>query len=152
MRAMLRLAAIAVSALFITGCVSSLPKLHNINDHTIFHGLTEQQVKKALYKGIEAAGWTIENAAPGKILATYTRRIHLVAVNIRYTETNYSIHSAYSANMKIHCTDKDQGKTIILTKWPEETCDGARPAMIHKAYNKWVKRLHSKIKTTLSSN
>ena len=150
---MLRLAAIAVSILFIIGCVSSLPILHNINDHTIFQELSEQQVKKAVLKGAEAAGWTIENVAPGKILATYTRRSrHTIAVNIRYTEKNYSINYAYSNNMKVHCTDKDKAKTIILTKWPEETCGGAQPAMIHKAYNKWVKRLHSEIKTSLSSN
>lgn len=149
---MLRLAAIAVPILLIIGCVSSLPALHNINDHTIFQELSEQQVKKAVLKGTEAAGWTIENAAPGKILATYTRRIHTVAVNIRYTGKNYSINYAYSINMRIHCTDKDKAKTIILTNWPEETCGGARPAMIHKAYNKWVKRLHSKIKKELSSN
>lgn len=152
MKARLRLAAVALSVLFITGCVASLPVLHNIDDHTILQELSEQQVKNAILKGTEAAGWTVENAAPGKILVTYTRRIHTVAVNIRYTEKNYSINYAYSINMKIHCTDKDKAKTIILTKWPEETCGGARPAMIHKAYNKWVKRLHSKIKTELSSN
>jgi len=151
MKAMWRLAAIAVSILFITGCVSTLAPLHNINDYTILHELSEQQVKEAVYKGIGAASWTIENAAPGKILATYTRRIHTIAVNIKYTEKNYSINYAYRKNMKIHCTDKDKGKTIILTKWPEETCSGARPAMIHKAYYKWVKRLNSKIKTALSS-
>jgi hypothetical protein len=152
MKAMLRLAAIAVSFQFIIGCVSSLPKLHNINDRTIFQELSEQQVKKAVLKGTEAAGWTIENAAPGKILATYTRRIHTVAVNIRYTGENYSINYAYSINMKIHCTEEDRSKTIVLTKWPEETCGGARPAMIHKAYNNWVKRLDLKIKTEFSSN
>ena len=147
---MLRLVAILAFILFITGCVSSLPRLYNINDHTIFQELSEQQVKKAIIKGTEVAGWTIEKAAPGKILATYTRRIHMVAVNIRYTEKNYSINYAYSTNMKVHCTEEDKAKNIILTKWPEETCGGTRPAMIHKAYNKWVKRLHSQIKKEIS--
>jgi len=151
-KTILRLVAISVSILFVTGCVSLLPPLHIINDRTIFQELSEQQVKEAVYKGIVAAGWTIENAAPGKILATYTRKRHTVAVNIRYTEKNYSINYAYSINMKVHCTEEDKAKTIILTKWPEETCGGARPARIHRAYNKWVERLHSKIKTAFSSN
>jgi hypothetical protein len=151
MKTILRLVAISVSILFVTGCVSIIP-LHNIDDHTIVQELSEQQVKEAINSGIEAAGWTVENEAPGKILATYTRRIHTVAVNIRYTEKNYSITYAYSINMKVHCTDQDKAKGVTLTKWPEQTCGGARPKLIHQAYNKWVKRLNSEISAALSSN
>ena len=151
MKTILQIAAISVSILFITGCVSTIP-LDNIDDNTIVQELSEQQVKEAVHMGIETAGWTVENEAAGKILATYTVRVHTVAVNIRYTEKNYSINYAYSINMKVHCTEEDKAKTIILTKWPEETCGGARPARIHRAYNKWVERLHSKIKTAFSSN
>ena len=152
---MLRLAAISVSAFIITGCVSISP-LHNINDHAIVLELSEQQVKEAVHKGIEAAGWTVEKEGPGKILATYIRRIHTVAVNIRYTEKNYSINYAYSINMKVNCTDqnKEKGANVIgatITKWPEETCGGARPALIHEAYNEWVERLNSEISAALTS-
>ena len=150
MKTILRLVAISVSILFITGCVSIIP-LDNIDDHTIVQELSEQQVKEAVHTGIEAAGWTVENEAAGKILATYTVRVHTIAVNIRYTEKNYSINYAYSINMKVHCTDKHQGE-IFLTNWPEVTCDGARPALIHKAYNEWVENLNSEINMALSSN
>ncbi|MEE8327821.1 MAG: hypothetical protein V3R32_03400 [Nitrosomonadaceae bacterium] len=150
MKTILRLVTISVSILFITGCVSIIP-LDNIDDHTIVQELSEQQVKEAVHTGIETAGWTVENEAAGKILATYTVRVHTIAVNIRYTEKNYSINYAYSINMKVHCTDKHQGE-IFLTNWPEVTCDGARPAHIHSAYNEWVENLNSEINTALSSN
>jgi hypothetical protein len=154
MKTILRLVAISVSILFVTGCASSrIVPLHNIDDHTIVLELSEQQVKEAVHTGIDAAGWTIENEAPGKILATYThKRKHTVAVNIRYTDKNYSINYAYSIRMKVYCNDQDLSKGITLTKWPEQTCSGARPALIHRAYNKWVKRLNSEINAALSSN
>lgn len=147
MKTILQFVAISVSTLFITGCVVLTP-LYNIDDHTIRQGLSEQQVKKAIHEGIEASEWTIKNEVPGKILASYTHRVHTIAVNIRYTEKNYSIDYAYSRNMKVHCTDNHQGE-IFLTGWPKETCDGAQPTMIHKVYNKWVGRLRSEIKAAL---
>ena len=151
MKTMLRLVAISVSILFITGCVSIIP-LHNIDDQSIGHELSEQQVKEAINSGLEAAGWIAKKEGPGKILATYTVRIHTVAVNIRYTAKNYSIHYAYSINMKTHCNEKDYTEEVIVTKWPEETCGGVRPALIHSAYNEWVENLNSGINSALSSN
>ena len=152
MKTILQFAAISVSILFITGCVShKIIPLHNIDDHTIILELSEQQVKEAIHEGIEMAEWTIENEAPGKILATYNRRVHTITVNIRYTEKNYSIKYAYSKNMKVHCTDNHQG-VQSLTNWPGETCGGTRPTHIHRAYNKWVENLDSEISAALSSN
>jgi len=151
MKNILRLIAISLSVLFITGCVSIIP-LENIENQTIASGLSEQQIKESMHKGIEAAGWTIESEAPGKILATFNRRVHTIAVNIRYTNENYNINYAYSTNMKMHCTEGDKVKGAILTKWPEPTCGGSRPQFIHAAYNKWVGRLSSEINTALSSN
>ena len=43
-------------------------------------------------------------------------------------------------------------KGVTLTNWPEQTCGGARPALIHSAYNEWVENLNSEINTALSSN
>ncbi len=151
MKTILRLVTISVSILFITGCVSIIP-LDNIDDHTIVQELSEQQVKEAVHTGIETAGWTVENEAAGKILATYTVRVHTIAVNIRYTERNYSINYAYSINMKAYCTENDKAKGVMLTNWPEQICGGARPALIHRAYNEWVENLNSEINTALSSN
>jgi hypothetical protein len=150
MKTILRLVAISVSILFIAGCVSIIP-LKNIDDQVIGNELSEQQVKEAINRGVESAGWSIESEAPGNILATYTIRIHTIAVNIRYTEKEYNINYAYSKNMKINCTD-DRAKGIILSKWPEESCGGAHPQLIHAAYEKWVKELKSEIDAALSSN
>ena len=153
MKTIQQFVAISVSILFITGCVShKIIPLHNIDDHTIILELSEQQVKEAIHEGIEMAEWTIENEAPGKILATYNRRVHTITVNIRYTEKNYSIKYAYSKNMKVHCTENDKAKGVMLTNWPEQICGGARPALIHRAYNEWVENLNSEINTALSSN
>jgi len=151
MKTILQLVASSVLILFVTGCVSIIP-LDNIDDHTIVQELSEQQVKEAINSGIEAAGWTVENEAAGKILATYAVRVHTIAVNIRYTEKDYSINYAYSINMKVYCTDQDKAKGVTLTNWPEQTCAGVRPALIHSAYNEWVENLNSEINTALSSN
>ena len=79
-------------------------------------------------------------------------RSHTVAVNITYTEKNYSINYAYSIHMKVNCTAKDRSKGIILTKWPEKVCGVSQPEFIHAGYNKWVKRLNSEIDAALSSS
>jgi len=151
MKTMLQLLTISVAIPFIAGCMTISP-LHNIDDQSIGHELSEQQVKEAINSGLEAAGWTAEKEGPGHILATYTVRTHTVAVNIRYTAKNYSIHYAYSINMKVNCTAKDRPKGIILTKWPEKVCGGSQPEFIHAGYNKWVKRLDLEIDAALSSS
>ncbi len=150
MKNRLRLIAISFSVLFITGCVSIIP-LKNIDNQAIRSELSEQQVKDAIHSGVEAAGWMIEKEGSGKILATYMVRSHTVAVNIRYTRQDYSINYAYSNNMKVHCTEQEKAKGAMITNWPEETCGGARPQLIHKAYNKWVEELRSEIDAALSS-
>jgi hypothetical protein len=150
MKTILQLFAILVSILFITGCVSIIP-LKNIDDQAIGRELSEQQVKEAIHRGVEAAGWTIDKEGPGKILATYTVRTHDVAVNIRYTEKNYSINYAYSNNMKVHCTDQEKAKGVVITSWPKESCGGARPQLIHAAYEEWVEELKLEIDAALSS-
>ena len=147
MQVILRLIVISASIMFITGCVSFSP-LKNINDQAIERKLSEEQVKEAIHSGIEAAGWTIEKEEPGKILASYSVRVHTVAVNIRYTKSDYSINYAYSNNMKIHCSDKEKEKGVMITKWPEESCGGADPKLIHAAYQKWVDNLISEIDAT----
>ena len=147
MQVILRLIVISASIMFITGCVSFNP-LKNINDQAIERKLSEEQVKEAIHSGIESAGWTIEKEEPGKILASYSVRVHTVAVNIRYTKSDYSINYAYSNNMKIHCSDKEKAKGVTITNWPEESCDGADPQLIHAAYEKWVGNLISEIDAT----
>ena len=147
MQVILRLIVISASIMFITGCVSFNP-LKNINDQAIERKLSEEQIKEAIHSGIEAAGWTIEKEEPGKILASYSVRVHTVAVNIKYTKNSYSINYAYSNNMKIHCSDKEKAKGVMITKWPEESCGGADPQLIHAAYEKWVGNLISEIDAT----
>ena len=153
MQSILRLIAISVSILFIVGCVSIIP-LRNINDKVIEQNLIEEQVKEAIHSGIESAGWTIEKEEPGKILASYSVRVHTVAVNIKYTKNSYSINYAYSNNMKAYCSDKIQtsdwqeAEKQVITKSNFVICGGADPQLIHAAYEKWVDNLISEIDAT----
>ena len=155
MQSILRLIAISVSILFIVGCVSIIP-LRNTNDKVIEKNLIEEQVKEAIHSGIESAGWTIEKEEPGKILASYSVRVHTVAVNIKYTKNSYSINYAYSNNMKAYCSDKIQtsdwkeAEKQVITKSNFVICGGAHPQLIHKAYEKWVQKLKSEIIVALS--
>jgi hypothetical protein len=149
MQVILRLIVISASIMFITGCVSFNP-LKNINDQAIERKLSEEQVKEAIHSGIEAAGWIIEKEEPGKILASYSVRVHTVAVNIKYTKNSYSINYAYSNNMKAFCSDKEESGKQVITKSDFVTCGDAHPQLIHKAYEKWVQKLKSEIIVALS--
>jgi hypothetical protein len=53
--------------------------------------------------------------------------------------------------MKVHCTDQEKAKGVVITSWPKESCGGARPQLIHAAYEEWVEELKLEIDAALSS-
>jgi hypothetical protein len=153
MKSKLRLCAISVLALFAVACTPALIKMYNVHDQPIPHGLTQDQVRKAINIGAGAAGWSTEDVSPGSIIATYKIRVHTVIVLVSYTEHAYSIDYKTSYEMKVSCTEEDEEK-----KRPKKVTSGGgacpgvdQPAYIHKNYKEWIDQLNRGIRSALQN-
>ena len=80
MKSKLRLCAISILALFAMACTPTLIKMYNVHDQPIPHGLTQDQVRKAINIGAGAAGWSTDDVSPGSIIATYKIRVQLLSL------------------------------------------------------------------------
>lgn len=153
MKSKLRLFAISILALFAVACTPTLVKMYNVHDQPIPHGLTQDQVRKAINIGAGTAGWSTEEVSPGSIAATYKIRVHTVIVLISYTEQAYSIDYTTSYEMKVYCTEEDE-----VEKRPKKVttgggiCSGVdQPAYIHESYKDWIEELNRGIRSALQN-
>jgi len=93
--------------------------------------LTLDEVARALRQAAPKRGWRIEDAGPGKALATLeVRGKHTIRVDVAYTEKSISLLYKDSINMK-YGTD-DAGKPVI-----------------HPFYEKWVRNLLKDLRAEL---
>jgi len=79
--------------------------------------LTMEEVESAIIMGGSEAGWNMRKQEPGLIIGTIQVRQHEASVDVRYTETTWSITYRDSSNLKYNGGN------------------------IHVNYNKWVSRL-----------
>jgi len=86
---------------------------------------TEDDVRRAILTGLQRRQWTVERADRGQIMAQFTRRGHQADITIPYSATTYSIRYRDSHNL-----DYSDGN-------------------IHRAYNKWVRKLDRTIQQEL---
>jgi len=153
MKSKLNLIAISILALFAVACAPNLIKPYNVHEQPIPHGLTQDQVKRAIKIGAAVAGWSTEDVSPGSIEATYHIRVHEVTVLISYTEQAYSIDYKTSYEMKVYCTEKDkeeQRPKKVTTGGG--SCPGVdQPAYIHENYNAWIEELNRGIHSALQN-
>ena len=87
--------------------------------------LTLEEVESAIIMGGSEAGWSMRKQQPGLIIGTLQVRTHQAEVDVRYTETTWSINYRGSSNLKYN------GEKI------------------HVNYNKWVSRLADSIRKQL---
>jgi len=93
--------------------------------------LTLDDVARALRQAAPHRGWSIEEAGPGKAVATLdVRGKHSVKVDIGYTEKSMSFKYKDSVNMKYG--SDEEGKPVI-----------------HPFYIKWVRTLLSDVRAEL---
>ncbi len=119
-------------SVFLIGCRTA--PVMNV-DNAPFNTATEKMASMTVLTReiIEAGtklGWQMKKEAPGHILGTLYLREHMVKVDVRYTNKDYSITYKDSSNMKYDGTN------------------------IHSNYNGWVQNLSNAINTEVfnSSN
>ena len=119
-----RFALLAVLLLGIAACGSK--PVMNINSSAppaVVKG--EGDMRRAILTALQRRQWTVERADGGQIMAQYTRRGHQADITIPYSAATYSIQYRDSQNLDYH--------------------DGT----IHRAYNKWVRKLDRTIQQEL---
>ncbi|MDR0454687.1 MAG: hypothetical protein LBH05_07755 [Deferribacteraceae bacterium] len=87
-------------------------------------------IEQAILNASSAIGWQAIKESEGNIKAVLRNRNHMVAVNIKYTESGYSIAYADSVNLRYN---------------PKQNS-------IHRNYNKWVVRLNKWILFYINGN
>lgn len=92
------------------------------------------QVRQAILVASQATGrkWTVSDAAPGQLVASYSVRSHTVVADIRYRDGAFSVSYKDSVNMKY-------------------TAGGTGgPGSIHPFYNQWVQEFIQAIRAELA--
>ncbi len=97
----------------------------NIENAPIPGGLSSAQVENAIVTGMTDRGWIPKVIAPGHVEARLLVRSHMVAVDIEFDETTYSITYKDSDNLRYK-----NGK-------------------IHRNYNRWVANLNLDLRRSL---
>lgn len=103
--------------------------------------LSMEDVEKGIRAGADKAGWRVEPAGPGHIIATLVVRArHTAVVDITYSRESYSIKYKNSDNLGYRASDTsrpmiDDTGSVTSSKEP----------VIHPNYNKWVQRLNDAI-------
>lgn len=95
--------------------------------------LAAADVRKAILVAAEATGrkWSVAEAGPGRLVATYQVRTHTVTTEIRYTDTQFSVTYGGSINMKYGPGADGKG-------------------VIHPFYNQWVQEFVQAIRSELA--
>lgn len=95
--------------------------------------LTAADVRKAILVAAEATGrkWSVAEAGPGRLIATYHVRTHTVSAEIQYTDSRFSVVYSSSTNMKY--APGPDGKGVI-----------------HPFYNQWVQEFVQAIRSELA--
>lgn len=149
----IRLLKICFIVLLVSGCARPMVVLDDVDEnHAVYQTLTKDQMKESILEGAWLAHWKAQDQGPDAILATYIIRRHTVNVQIKYTESSYTINYKSSYGMKMYCTKNDLDKKLHKVVSGVRTCPGGMPPYaIHKAYQAWVDELNRAIRTSIES-
>jgi hypothetical protein len=152
MKNTVRLLIVFFGVVFIAGCPRPMVELQAVNEnHTIDKPLTKEQMKASIIEGAKYAGWRVQDLDSGTMLATYQIRSHTVNVQIKYTESSYSLYYKSSNEMKMHCTKSASDKRKDPFVSGIRNCPGDMPPYsIHEAYKTWIDALNDDIQTSLA--
>lgn len=121
---------VIVACLFLSSCFGRIQPLYTVYKHEIPTStqiLDESKVRDVILQAGINRRWLMEEKKTGLILATHKRGSHLAVVEIKYTQSTYSIRYANSSNLLYN------GSTI------------------HRTYNNWVKNLELDIEMALQT-
>ncbi len=120
--------------------------------HSIDKSLTKEQITRAVLEGAEDAGWRAKDLGDGRILATYSVRVHTVHVEIAIGDDTYDTRYRSSTGMKVYCSWEDKQKRRNIKVTGRGDCPNqADPAFIHYGYKRWVDSLNNSIRLSLAS-
>lgn len=108
----------------LAGCARTAP-IDNLNS-TVSVGLTEAQVRSAIFQAGAQRKWIMNDAGPGLIKGRQQSQGHVAEVRINYSATGYAINYDSSLNLR------------------------ASGGKIHKNYNRWVRNLDKDIQLKLA--
>ncbi len=153
MTTLLRVLFIMTMTSFIAGCTPFMVPLHQVDDsHVVDRPLTKDQVKDAIMKGAENAGWRAKELENDKILASFNFKTHAINVEIDYTSYSYATRYESSYWMKMFCSKRDMEKHQNMIVSGQKECPGNRPpSYIHKSYKQWMDSLNAAIQDSLAS-
>ena len=113
------------STLIITGCGTS--RIYNVPQHKVSHKTSSETVYKAIRSAGQSLGWNIQKVKPGVAQGKLNLRSHVAVVQIKYTNSSYSIRYVRSQNLKYN----------------------AKKQTIHGNYNGWIQNLEKAIDVRL---
>lgn len=128
-------------------------RLHDVDKvHSIDENLTKKQITRAILEGAEDAGWRAKDLGGGRVLATYSVRVHTVHVEITIGDDTYDTRYQSSIGMKVYCSWDDKQKRSNIKVTGRDSCPNqADPAFIHYGYKRWVDSLNNSIRLSLAS-
>lgn len=110
----------------VTACSVNLQPIQTFTGN-IPAGITQDDMRKAVYEAGIARGWTLEVIDRNTIRATYAARSHQVVSDVIITGDSYSVQYISSRNM--------------------DAADG----QIHHNYNRWARNLCHDIQVKLTT-
>lgn len=120
--------ALGLGVLLLAAC-GRLQPIQNMKNQYVPHGLTQQQVGKAIRSGAANIGWGSKQVRPGLIEASIVvRGTYHADVDISYTANSFNVTYKSSKNLNY---DKTTGA-------------------IHRNYNRWIANLVKHIQSSLS--
>jgi hypothetical protein len=125
---------------------------HEVKDSHIYkRTFSNEQIKESIIEGSRYAGWETQDQGNNNILATYRIRVHIVTVNIYYTEIEFTALYKSSTLMKMACTQRDYYNRWYLESGKSNCVGNRRPVYIQKNYKVWVESLVASIKSSLET-
>lgn len=128
---MIRLPAVVLTLLMCVGlgaCARTLP-IYNVDSMPVVSGsgaeLSADQVRTAIVDAAHSKGWSVQDGAGGRLLATLYVRSHMAEVEIDYSPKAYGISYVNSENLLYNGSN------------------------IHRNYNKWIQLLETRINEEL---
>ena len=116
-----------VFALMLSGCAHlNLYPVMNFEDQPILDGVTPQAFQEAVIAGTVRRGWIFRRVTDGHLEGTLQVRSHSAVVDLRHTESTYSITYRDSMNLMFNGSE------------------------IHRNDNRWVVNLNRDIRAAMA--
>jgi hypothetical protein len=140
-----------MSGLFLAGCPGIEP-IYNVDYIPINNNLkpTSSDVEKAIMRAGVQLGWQMSKVQDGIIIGTIYLRGNMAQIEIKYSNSDYSINHKKSSGLNFSPGYKSTIVCMKTDQWrPPECKETYSDATIHSNYNGWIHNLEKAIKTQI---